>query len=335
VGVQEQAVSLRAGSENNLPDSIYTYSDKDKKQLIRKTHMKYNADGHKTEERNIAFWGGSTEESKTEYTYTLKDGKTTMEEIVYWEYDGVWEIAGSKFEYVFAESDLVNFVEMGWYGYDYDTKKWELMQKMTAVEFDASKRPTVYNFEGIGGNEDGTTEIFTARVEVTYNAQGLKSVFSLWFQSFLVYKEEFFYNGAKQLIKEVYTDYEYGATDTYEYTYDEKGNKNYKSARFDDDYTVDYEEYYTNFYGSGSSNETILSIQSSLYPNPASDVLYVSIADADEVFITLVNLTGSVVYQQKTNQPVTAVPVESFAKGYYILTVQADKGVATHKVIIR
>jgi len=340
VGTQDKAVSLRSGTGNNLPDSIYTYSDKEKKNLTKKTYIKYNVDGRKTEERMIVWWGDSQEEAKTEYTYTSEGGKVKQEIILYWKNEGVWEIAGSKDMYVFSASDLVNPIEQYWYGYD--DKNWKLYSKFIAVEFDAAKRPTVYDGEGLSGSEDGTEEWITARITVTYNTQGLKSLKSyFWFSTVLVFKEEFFYNNLGQLIKHVAYEYEFDgslyATETNEYTYDNRGNESAMLSRYqwaEGDYE-ESAEYYTNFYPNGTGSEIISTVQSSIYPNPVSDVLNVSLSEAGEAFLTLVNLTGSIVYQQQTSHAVTTIPVGSFAKGYYILSVQSGGRTAVHKVIIR
>ena len=83
------------------------------------------------------------------------------------------------------------------------------------------------------------------------------------------------------------------------------------------------------------TNEVISSILSVVYPNPAADVLNVRIESAGEALITLVNLLGSTVFQQTTSQAVTAISVQSFTKGLYILTIQIGGQTKAHKVIIR
>jgi len=331
-------VRTRSGSAN-LPDSVYRFSDKDKTDLIAKTHIKYDTDGRKTEEILVDCWDGNEQVfRKIEYTYTLKDGKVTAEEISYgyYEYEGVWEVY-SKDVYVLNESDLLNPVEI--YQYEFVDNQWVLYAKFIAVEFDAGNRPTVYDGEGLSGSE----EWITASLVNTYNPQGLKSSSSIFiFDGILLTKEEFFYNDAKQLIKHVGYEYEFDGslygTGTGEFKYDEKGNVDYMyflwSSGYDDD-SYSYEEYYTNFYPTGNANEVISSIQSAVYPNPASEVLYVTIEGAGETLVTLVNLSGSAVFQQTTNQPVLAIPVQPFAKGTYILTIQAGAGTKSHKVVIR
>jgi len=73
---------------------------------------------------------------------------------------------------------------------------------------------------------------------------------------------------------------------------------------------------------------------SAVYPSPTSDVINVSFSGADEAVITLLNMNGSVVFQQTTRQPVTSIPVQSFVKGAYFVTIKAGSFIKTHKVII-
>ena len=332
-------VQFRSGSAN-LPDSVYRFSDKDKTDLIGKTHIKYDTDGRKTEEILVDCWDGNEQVfRKIEYTYTLKDGKVTAEEILYWNNGGAW-YAYEKEVYVLNESDLINPVEI--YSYDFLDNQWVLYSKFIAVKFDAGNRPTVYDGEGLSGSEDGTDEWITASLVNTYNPQGLRSSRSIFiFDGILITKEEFFYNDAKQLIKHVGYDYEFDGslymTGTEEYKYDEKGNVDYMYNvwSYEDGDSDSYEEYYTNFYPTGNANEVISSIQSAVYPTPASEVLYVTIEGAGETLVSLVNLSGSAVFRQTTNQPVLAIPLQSFAKGTYILTIQAGAAAKSHKVIIR
>ena len=294
--MQEQAVSLRADPENNRLDSIYTYSDKAKKTLTKKTHIEYLTDGRKRQAKHYEIWSyGTIYESKTEYAYRSISGKLVIEELFYYWEDGSWDRV-SKMVYVFNRRDLANPEEI--YSYQFEDD-WKLFMQAIVVEYDDDGRPTVYEVE---------SPLFEGEnsMKVAYNEDGLVKSRTL-------------------LTSDDYTNIT-------EYEYDAKGNVIHMTDR--DEKVINKEEYYTNFYPSITSNEVIRSIQSSIYPNPASDVLHVSIADAGEALITLVNLTGSIVYQQKTSQPITSVPVESLAKGYYILTIQATGQTETHKVII-
>ena len=119
-----------------------------------------------------------------------------------------------------------------------------------------------------------------------------------------------------------------------EYTYTEMGDmlkKEETESHFENEKWKDYIKT-VQVYNISNIN---VSVQSDIYPNPVSDVLYVTLEGADNAVITLVNMAGSVVLQQKTSHPSTSIPVQSFAKGFYFLTVKTDKGIKTHKVIIR
>ena len=182
------------------------------------------------------------------------------------------------------------------------------------------------------------------REEYFYNAdlQLEKTVITDKDDNSQTYEYEYDENG--YIVKEVYSNDEYTAT--FECKYDEQGSLLSINSKWDfyfydeeeDEYyteSEEYDEYYVNFYTDGSANEVILSIQTAVYPNPASDVLNVTIAGAGEALITMVNMTGSCVFQQKTSLPVISIPVQSFAKGYYLLTIQAGDRIKSHKVFIR
>ena len=325
-------VTTRAGAASNLPDSIYAYNDAAKKDLYSKTFITYNADGLPTEQREV---GASGWEEKTVWTYTLKNGLVTVEEISYYLRNGVWE-AESKMVVVLKEPDLVNPIEIYYYAWE---GEWIQNTKAVAIEFDAAKHPTVYELEMLSYDEDDKEITINAQMEVAYYANGLMHTRSILIPtgnpaepSLLVQKEEYFYDDALQNTKIIYTDNLEGDTYINEMKYDEKGNVNY--AKYEYESFTD-ETYYTNFYPTDNANDVIHTVQTVVYPNPASDVLNVRIGDAGEALITMVNMTGNLVFQQKTNQAVTSIPLQSFAKGYYILTIQAGAGITTHKVIVR
>ena len=191
----------------------------------------------------------------------------------------------------------------------------------------------------------------------------------VWFAT-----NDYFYNDALQLVKSVFADsegdaetdeYEYNEkgllikeasyfvgndSNIYEYKYDEQGNVVYvlnywKYSSYDEEndenYVSDGEEelFLLNFYpdeedeDDDSANEVI--IQSAVYPNPVSDVLNVRIAGADNALITIFSMNGSRVFQQTSSQPVVSIPVQSFVKGYYLLTIQTGAWTKSHKVLIR
>jgi len=97
-------------------------------------------------------------------------------------------------------------------------------------------------------------------------------------------------------------------------------------------YTLVNGVYYLDLGASG--NARIASEKpSAVYPNPTSDVINVTFSGADEAVITLLNMNGSIVFQQTTRNQVTTIPVQSFAKGMYFVTIQAGKSVETYKIM--
>jgi len=261
-----------------------------------------------------------------------------------------------------------------YYYYDM-TDDWIIPYSLKAVEFDAEGRPTVFDLIELtyDYDEDEIIEM-VSRMEAGYNDKGLRNILSLFLPSgnpanpwMLDQTEDFFFNDDLLLTKVVITDsdgesktfeYEYNSGgqlikesqlysygwDIYEYKYDEQGNLcymfNYWNFSYydedeEDSYGSDYEWFYVNYYPEGSANAIISAIQSVVYPNPVSDVLNVRIAGADNALITIVSLTGSKVFRQKTTQPVVSIPVQSLPKGFYFLTIQTGAQTKTHKIQIR
>ena len=229
------------------------------------------------------------------------------------------------------------------YFYTYEEDSWVESGKVITTKFDDKDRP----LECIDSvfNEDGyyADAIFI----YTYNESGLFSSVSYgskvqdeseekWN---INYKKYYTYNEDGKIIKEV-TSFYYEeeemdwVSESADYYYDEHGNLIKIIYTYEDGEIEEIS--FTNFYSSGSNaNEVFLSVKSNIYPNPASDVLNVTIEGADNAVITLVNAAGSIVVQQKTSNLVTSIPVRFFSKGYYFLTVKTSKGTKTHKVIIR
>jgi len=262
-------VRILAGTNENLPDSVYAYSDEEKTELKRKTYFTYNEEGLPTEEISISFQKDTSGESddflpfdqtKTVYTYTSKDGQVTVEEISFLRYNDTeeWEEDG-KMMYVFDESDIVNPIEICSYWWDSDEGEWIPEMHFIAVEFDDANRPTVYEMEVTFYDEDDNVILVTLRMEVTYNEDGLIEDRSLFYPTgdpeepwFLALKEENTYNEDLQLIQNVQNYLDEGFSVTTLFKYDEKGNESYMKVMFEyeggEDWGEDFEEFYDNFY---------------------------------------------------------------------------------------
>ena len=71
-----------------------------------------------------------------------------------------------------------------------------------------------------------------------------------------------------------------------------------------------------------------------LCPNPATDCFYLKndLSASQEINITIIDITGKVV-KRIENSTATTVDVSDIAKGYYVVRIETDKGVAIKKLI--
>ncbi len=70
-----------------------------------------------------------------------------------------------------------------------------------------------------------------------------------------------------------------------------------------------------------------------VYPNPATDVINISAADADVFEVVLMDVTGKVVYQGKTAKQIN---VSMLPKGLYVLKIETTNGeTCTSKIMIK
>ena len=343
----ENRVSTYAGAENNLPDSINIYWGEGKL-LVAKVVFKYDDKGRILQEKVFydANEDGSTEENEgfiADYVYTQKGDLIELEVTVSFTLGDIYglkevslyrpEDLSSHIEIyrlAFVENESYSQIEYYVYYYDEDGSLEEtasLERKVT--EFDTKGRPIFV--EGIDHEQN------PFRYSIEYNDKDLISVVTFLNSDDSPHRKiEYSYNEDSQLITETISEYWNGNVGTYtnNYEYDEKGNPNCYYEDFgDEDQGILI--YLTNFYSSTPDANDVFSIKSNIYPNPVSDVLNVTIDGADNAVITLVNAAGSVVVQQKASQSITSIPVQSFAKGNYFLIIKTDKGIKTHKVIIR
>ncbi|MDR2148257.1 MAG: hypothetical protein LBE91_17570, partial [Tannerella sp.] len=256
----QKQITTYAGAENNLPDSIFMYSDEDKKELASKTFITYDENERKSLVWSYSFyyWEDTVDSvlSKTVYLYTLKDGLLEIEATSKYYALDVW-INYEKSVMVFRETDLNNPIEDHEYSYNEITLEWEPYLEMAAVEFDDENRPVVYdaeNYETI------------MRIEVSYNENGLRNSVKSYIamdipeEPWQLNQEgELTYNDDLQLVKDVFYLYDMEETITGEYEYDEKGNLSYEITVFEGEgYREEFEAFYTNFYESViDANEVI------------------------------------------------------------------------------
>jgi len=74
----------------------------------------------------------------------------------------------------------------------------------------------------------------------------------------------------------------------------------------------------------------------SVYPNPASSILHVTLPDAnDDCVATIYNMVGQVVFTQAYDgEKQLAIPVESFVNGMYLLELESDGRVLHQKIMV-
>jgi len=78
-------------------------------------------------------------------------------------------------------------------------------------------------------------------------------------------------------------------------------------------------------------NEMISSLNISVYPNPASDIITINIAIS--ATIEIFNMEGQIIKRLKVKDDKTDIDISDFASGVYIIRAQTDSGITTKKFI--
>jgi hypothetical protein len=333
---------LRSGN-TNLPDTIYTYWEEEKN-LYSIGAITYDDKGRIIQEKGRRDTNGdgiineNDGEYKVEYTYTQKGDVLETQEVRSVQKDGLW-INTSKVVGTQKSPDI----QLDYLMYDYIDDGWFLWSKTVAAKYNEKGLPIMYHDTTF--MENGFD---SSRMDLTYNENDMCDTMVIFIPSAALVigyewipsqKMELNYNENNSRKKDAYFEYdivdeEWYFTFSVEYTYDDKGNLS-SMKEIDNDGEIIDSEYYTNIYSSSVANEEIFTVESSIYPNPVSDVLNVTINGTSEAIVTLVSVNGSIVIQQKVQQSTVTIPVSSLAKGYYFLTVQTAQGTKTHKVIIK
>ena len=344
-------------------DSVYTYKGEDKKlvRIAAYTYAGNNGNWNElTQEKGMLDINedgviSDDEEYMIDYTYTKGDWsekKALYEEEGLWYYktpDGwstqfkfvlcyTFPYSALMRNYQFSDKEVMRYYQL----YNYEEDDWVLAMKKITAEYNDRDLPSVqidsmYYTDGTATaqrtellyNEEGRCS-----VSIVYEATDMLAIGHEWSASF---KTEFFYNREGKVEREIgyhYSGDEWSYLSTTEYEYDNDHWDCISEIRSNENGIVN-EIYYEYKYSIRGANEHISSVQSKAYPNPVSDILYVTVDGADNAIITLTNITGSIVVQQKTNQPTTQIPVHSLAGGYYFLTVQTATKTETHKVFIK
>ena len=346
----ENSVYLYSGTGNNLPDSIYTYEGEEK-ELYSKAAFTYDDAGRVLQEKGeeyLNYGDDSGLEYKIDYIYTQEGDNIKTEEIKSIFVDDEW-VYFSKLVTVYNSGDMR--FPLGYDYFFYDEDHWNLDFKFVSIEFDESNRPIV-SMDSVFEKSYISGDIDTAvlRVELSYKELGQDILLTTFHKNKLVFNEidewiplqqvEFTFNEDNKMLKQVsydYTDEVEGVDWIYNYTtdfeYDEK--RNLISEVYSSSHGSTGVTYYKNIYSTTDANDVIFAVKSKIYPNPASDILYVSIEDIDNAVLTLVNATGGVVIQKAASGSVTEIPVQSLSKGNYFLIIKTGQGIKTHKVIIK
>jgi len=75
-------------------------------------------------------------------------------------------------------------------------------------------------------------------------------------------------------------------------------------------------------------------VQSKIYPNPVNNILYVQLSSVSEnTEVTIYNVLGKVVLQQKLSELNSSIDVSSFSSGLYMLSISSNKNSKTFKLI--
>jgi hypothetical protein len=89
-----------------------------------------------------------------------------------------------------------------------------------------------------------------------------------------------------------------------------------------------------NFNPTLSINENELNASVNVFPNPAVEEFTVTVDGNEATGITVVDLTGKVVYSSSVNGTIT-VNTSNFAAGMYTVNVETTAGIASKKLIVR
>ena len=98
------------------------------------------------------------------------------------------------------------------------------------------------------------------------------------------------------------------------------------------------EEYYNPVWVDVTDMETSvadLTAKVGVYPNPASDVMYISRENADRALLRLTDLSGRTVISDSTDSRNTSINVSGLPPGLYMVIIETDKSREVVKVIIR
>ena len=80
------------------------------------------------------------------------------------------------------------------------------------------------------------------------------------------------------------------------------------------------------------STPEIVTSHLNIYPNPANDFVVIEAKNISE--ITILDLSGKVIYQTNTNSPKTRIDISSFNTGVYLLSVKDNDALYSQKLVV-
>ena len=74
-----------------------------------------------------------------------------------------------------------------------------------------------------------------------------------------------------------------------------------------------------------------------IYPNPVTDILFISNTDMEKVSIQVMDINGRVIYNtnEYTNSSMIEIPTQTWNKGMYFVTVSSENGQQANMKLIR
>ncbi|GEM_PF-3516373 len=336
--VRQAAINLRA--EAVTLDSVYIYRD-DTKELQSIHAYTYDSQGRIATEKIYGDQNGdglTGWEDDYAYSYYLDGDNPVREKILYSPF-------GSQNPYykeiitfnatgnVIAYTDSIN-----------EDNQWLLLSKIESNEFDENGNPTLM----LDSTFYGALFISVWKYEHTYDAnnrmiqtleyavnpEDTKAGTQEWILSG---KYTYSYDPAGNLTE--LQDVEYNDdgsvkyTETYTYTYDEKGNE--LTETWVSSYGI-YVYAYKNIYSDGSTTNIIpVETEESILAYISDGYLYINTGKVSAARITLVNGSGATVLRQNIGQQISTIPVNSYNKGFYILTVSTGKENKSFKLILK
>ena len=276
-----------------------------------KDEATYDANGNRTLSINYS-WDTNTQSfvliSKGESTYDA-NGNQTLFISYFWNTDTQSFVPISKSESTFDANG--NQILSIYYNWNTTSQSFVPSQKYEST-YDANGNRTL----SINYSWDTTSQSFVpvSKYVRTYN-NGLSITFLnqfiiyKWYSDLGVYKPSF----KTEYSTDLDTDTQLQRKGVL-YQYDT--NFNVWNAFVEDEYN--YYAYYTK---TALSTETIDNELISLYPNPTSDLLFVSHPELNSLDIQITDLSGRQMYSG-TMQKEVPLNVSSYAKGIYLVTVE-------------